>query len=224
MRDGQHAAAGLLLVGVHPFPQLDRIVAAGRVDGERLDLARLVGIVAEDHIAMQVVAAGIGGPFVADEGREASRLVVGLSRRDRLVPGIAIGPVAWRIIDVLREGALRERNNDLDRSLGAFAGLDEVVPLPAGRIGKHFRRYPRTDRGRNPYCRNDRRPRGNRADATASPAGRVDAVICSPRAKRYASRGPSRAPKAPASIENEVCRWVSPKNGRVGKSRSAYGE
>jgi hypothetical protein len=44
-------------------------------------------------------------------------------------------------------------------------------------------------------------------------------MTCSPLAKRYASLGVSRAPNAPASIENAVCRCVSPKKGRVGKSR-----
>ena len=39
----------------------------------------------------------------------------------------------------------------------------------------------------------------------------LEAVTCSPRAKRYASRGFSRAPNAPASIENDVCKCVSPK-------------
>ena len=44
----------------------------------------------------------------------------------------------------------------------------------------------------------------------------VDDTISLPLAKTYASRGESRAPNAPASIEYEVCRWVSPKYGRVG--------
>jgi hypothetical protein len=38
-----------------------------------------------------------------------------------------------------------------------------------------------------------------------------DAVISWPLAKRYASRGPSVQPNAPASIEKPVCRCVSPK-------------
>ena len=49
-------------------------------------------------------------------------------------------------------------------------------------------------------------------------------MISCPLAKRYASRGLSRQPNAPASIEKPVCRCVSPKYGRVGKSRPAYGE
>ena len=57
VRDGQHAAAGLLFVGVHPFPQLDGIVAAQRRRaGDRLDLAGFVAVVAEDDVAMEVVA------------------------------------------------------------------------------------------------------------------------------------------------------------------------
>jgi len=52
----------------------------------------------------------------------------------------------------------------------------------------------------------------------------LEAVTSSPFAKRYASAGPSLHPNAPASIENEVWTWVSPKNGRVGKLRPAYGE
>src|SRR5436309_3340891 len=43
-------------------------------------------------------------------------------------------------------------------------------------------------------------------------------------ANRYASRAPRRQPNAPASIENDVCRCVSPKNGRGGKLRPAYGD
>ena len=49
-------------------------------------------------------------------------------------------------------------------------------------------------------------------------------VTSSPRANWNASAGPSRAPNAPASIENAVCRCVSPKKGRVGNERPAYGE
>ena len=48
-----------------------------------------------------------------------------------------------------------------------------------------------------------------------------EAVTSSPRAKRYASSRPRRLPKAPASIELPVWRWVSPQNTRVGKLRPA---
>ena len=61
VRDGQHAAAGLLLVGL---PSTSRARAGlslpeRRIHGERLDLARLVAVVAEDDVAVQVVAAGV---------------------------------------------------------------------------------------------------------------------------------------------------------------------
>ena len=60
MRDGEHAAARLLLVGGHPFPQVARIVAAQwRLRRKRYDLARPVAVVAEDDVAMQVVTARI---------------------------------------------------------------------------------------------------------------------------------------------------------------------
>ena len=139
MRDGQHAAAGLLFVGVHPFPQLDRIVAAvRRIDGERLDLARLVAIVAEDDIAMQVVAAGVRGPLVADEGGEAAGLVEMLRGGNRLLPRAAIGARSREIHEVLRERSVREGDDDLDRGVRALAGLDHVVPFAAGRVGEDF--------------------------------------------------------------------------------------
>src|SRR6185503_458099 len=92
VRDGQYAAAGLLFVGVHPFPQLDRIVAAERrIDREGLDLARLVAVVAEDDIAVQVIAAGVRGPLVTDEGGDATRVIEMFRGRDRLLPRAAIG-------------------------------------------------------------------------------------------------------------------------------------
>src|SRR5664279_5793418 len=49
VRDGKHAATGLLLVVGHPFPQLTRIIAAERGQSrERYDLARFIAVVAED--------------------------------------------------------------------------------------------------------------------------------------------------------------------------------
>ena len=48
--------------------------------GDRHDLVGLVLAVAEDDVAVQVVAAGLRRPLEADEGREAARLVVLLRR------------------------------------------------------------------------------------------------------------------------------------------------
>ena len=105
VRDGEHAAAGFLFVGVHPFPQVDGIGAAQRRDaGERLDLAGAVAVVAEDDVAMQVVALVERGPLVADEGGEAARLVVVLGGGDGLLPRAAIGAcVPGNIHQLLRE-------------------------------------------------------------------------------------------------------------------------
>ena len=71
MGDGQHLAAGLLLGIGHPLPQVAGIVAAQRLHGVGLDQAGLGAVLAEDDVAVQVVAAGVGGPLEADERREA---------------------------------------------------------------------------------------------------------------------------------------------------------
>ena len=62
------------------------------------------------------------------------------------------------------------------------------------------------------------RKSSGRESLTLRPA---DAVTSSPRAKRYASSLSSRVPKAPASRDALVCRWVSPQKTRVGKLRPA---
>ena len=49
-------------------------------------------------------------------------------------------------------------------------------------------------------------------------------MTSSPFAKPIGIRGVSRAPNAPASMENAVCMCVSPKSGRVGKLRPAQGD
>ena len=90
--DREDLAAGLLLVGRHPLPEVPRVVAPVRlVDGERLDPARLGAVVPEDHVPVQVVAAGVRGPLVADERGEAARVVRLVRRLDRLAPGRAVG-------------------------------------------------------------------------------------------------------------------------------------
>src|ERR1051325_223048 len=60
VRNGKHAAAGLLLVRCHPFPQIPRVVATERsLRRKRYDLICLIGIIAEDYVAMQIVPASI---------------------------------------------------------------------------------------------------------------------------------------------------------------------
>ena len=105
---------------------------------ERLDLAGLVAVVAEDDVAVQIVAAGIRGPFVADEGGEPARFVRLFRRLDRLLPGASIGRRAGQRKERLRERSLRERDDDFDRRIRSLARLDHVVPLAARRIGEEF--------------------------------------------------------------------------------------
>src|SRR4029079_1526614 len=138
--DGEHAAAGLALVGFHPLPQLDGIIAAERRrDRERLDLHRLVTAVAEDDIAMEVVASRVRGPLKADEGREAAGVIVVLRRGDGFMPGTSIGPRPRRIDKRLGERPLREGDNNLDGRICTPARLDHLVPLAPGGIGEELR-------------------------------------------------------------------------------------
>ena len=136
MGDREHAPAGLVLVGRQPFPQIARIVAAERRhDRIRHDAAGLVATVAEDHVAVEIVAAGVRRPLVADERGEPAGIVGLLRRLDGLLPGGAVKIALRRIDQRLRELALRKGDDDLDRRVCALAADDHVVPLPAGRIG-----------------------------------------------------------------------------------------
>ena len=138
--DREHLAARLLLVGRHPLPQVPRVVAPVRlVDGERLDPARLRAVVPEDHVAMQVVAAGVRGPLVADERGEAARVVRLVRRLDGLAPGRAVGRRAGEELERLGERPLGERDDDLERGVRPLARLDHVVPAAPGRVRQHLR-------------------------------------------------------------------------------------
>ena len=90
---------------------------------------------------MQIVATGVRCPFVTDEAGEAAGLVVFLRRLDSLLPGRAVGRRAGKRLQLLREGALGEGDNDFGGGLDPLlaAGLHHVVPLLAGRVGQHFR-------------------------------------------------------------------------------------
>ena len=140
VRDGEHVAAGLLLVRGHPLPQVAGIVAAQRLlRGVRLDPAGLVAVVAEDDVAVQVVAAGVRGPLVADEGREAARIVRLVRRLDRLAPGRAIGGRAGEKVQRLRELSLARTLTMI--SIAASAPLPDWIMsyhLRPVRVGQHL--------------------------------------------------------------------------------------
>src|SRR3990170_3304304 len=86
--DGEQVAAGLVLIGRHPLPQVARVVAAERLHGrERLDEACSFGSVSEDDVAMQIVAARIRRPLIAYECREPARIIGLFGSLDRLLPG-----------------------------------------------------------------------------------------------------------------------------------------
>ena len=84
VRDGKHLAAGLLGIGVEKLPQHGRVFAVE--GGERHDLIGLLLAVAEDHDAVQVVAAVVGGPLIADQGGEPARLVIAFGDAGVVLP------------------------------------------------------------------------------------------------------------------------------------------
>jgi len=104
VRDGEHETAGFLFVGIHPFPEIDGVDAAQRRGaGHGFDQARLVAVVAEDDVAMQVVALAQRGPLVTDQRGEAPGLIVLLGGGDGLVPRAPVSARArgwvkiWRL-------------------------------------------------------------------------------------------------------------------------------
>src|SRR4029450_6909451 len=69
--DREAVAGGLGFRGRHPFPEVLGLVAAeGRLGGVGLDQARLGAVLAEEDVAVKVVALGIRGPVVPDYRRE----------------------------------------------------------------------------------------------------------------------------------------------------------
>src|SRR6267378_498570 len=131
VRQRENFGAGFFLTHRHPFPEIAGIwTAQRRQRGERFDETRLCSIVEPDHVAMKIVARGIGGPFITDEGSEAARIVRLFRRLDRLPPGAAIGGRTWRR-ETFRQLAFAETGDDIDSGLRPLAGIDLVIPFPA---------------------------------------------------------------------------------------------
>ncbi len=124
VRDREHAAAGLLLVGVHELPQVLRIL---RVEGrEGQDLAGLARVLLEDDDPVQVARVlhvVDRRPLEADQRREHTRLVELVGGLDLTVPDQALHLVQIDEVTILGDtlGAPEHEG------FVAFARLDQVV-------------------------------------------------------------------------------------------------
>ncbi len=84
MRNRKHAPTRLILVALHPGPEVLGIVALD--DREWSHLLRNIGAVTVDDVAVQVVAAGRRGPFIADDCGELAGVVERVGRIRGLLP------------------------------------------------------------------------------------------------------------------------------------------
>src|SRR5678815_1297538 len=104
MSNGQDISTGLLLVRTHPFPQVSRVVTAKRLHGRiGLNLDGLVPVITKNYVAVQIVGAGIRGPFVTNEGSKTARLVGFLGCFNCLLPRVAIRRASGKIDKVFRK-------------------------------------------------------------------------------------------------------------------------
>src|SRR6202171_2055890 len=130
VRKRKNFGAGFFLAHRHPLPEVARIwTAQRRQRGERFDEARLGSVVAPNDIAMKIVAASVRGPLIANESSETARFVGFFRRLDRFAPRAAIGRRPRRR-EALGHLPLAEAGDDINSCLGAFAGIDFIVPLP----------------------------------------------------------------------------------------------
>ena len=134
--DGQRRAAGRPLVVLEPFVEVERVGGADRrLGGDRHDLARPLGAVAEDDVAVQVVAGDERGPLEADDGGEGAGVVELLGSVDDAFPDRRVDLGARRILvdQPLRQRLLREVGDQVDGGVGGSlaAGLQALVPLLA---------------------------------------------------------------------------------------------
>ena len=176
-----------------------------------------LGVAAEEHVAVQVVAAD-RGPLEADDRGEGAGVVVAVGERGVGLPGVADRRLALdrRLVAGERADDLHRRGEDPCRGRRWSARRTSA--------GRPRWRAPRDRRSRScgirPYISAwseiTRKSSGRESLARRPPVE----VTSSPRAKRKASSWPSRF-IVPASTEIAVCRWVSPNSGRVGKLRPA---
>ena len=150
VRDRERPAAGALLVGLHPGPELLGVFAVpGR---ERKHLARASLAVAQQHVAVQVVAARRRRPLEADERGELAGLVVLVGHDGRALPhrhhqrarDLRVGQHRWQCVGRLRADQFGYRRG----GLGA-ARLDHAAPALDGAVA-HQRRVAVVDLGDEP--------------------------------------------------------------------------
>src|SRR5882757_7881965 len=79
---------------------------------------------------MKIVAAGVRGPLIADEGSETARFIGFFRRLDRFAPGATIGRRPWRG-EPLGHLPLAEAGDDIKGGLRTLSRIDLVVPLAA---------------------------------------------------------------------------------------------
>ena len=199
----------------HVGPQVLGVLAVELGEGQ--GLVGHAGIAAEQHVAVQVVAAD-GRPLEADHRGEHAGVVVLVGQRRIGLPGVAHGLLALDRRHVARERADDFHGGGEDRV--EVAAGQRRIPLAALlgrqdlRIAAQQLRHQTIHLGMVRDHQEVERPR------RAWRAGPPVETTSSPRAKRKASSWPSRF-IVPASTETAVCRWVSPNSGRVGKLRPA---
>ena len=136
MRDREELAAGGLLPFGHPLIEVFGVLALE--GGVRQHAVGLVLVVAVDDVPVQVVAtAGVRRPLVADERREAPRLVVLLGNRGVLRPDALGKP---RIRRDRRQLLVRLRGDQFHHGLLGlhWTAVEHVAPPLERRVGHHL--------------------------------------------------------------------------------------
>ncbi len=136
VRQRQCLATGLGFVRLQPGVEIEGIVRAERRLGrQRGDLAGTVSAVAQDYVAVQVVAFRDRRPFEADEGGEPARLVELVSSLGYVVPdpGVDLRAGAVVLEKLLGKGFVDEVEDHVDRRFSSRRAsyLERLVPFLA---------------------------------------------------------------------------------------------
>ena len=121
VRDGEDLGAGAVLEVRHVGPEVLGVLAVVLREGQRL--VGDAGVAAEEHVAVQVVAAD-RGPLEADDRGEGPGVVVAVGER-----GVGLPGVADRALALDRRLVAGERADDL------HGGGEDRVDVAAGQLG-----------------------------------------------------------------------------------------